>query len=876
MSFFKIGPKDIASFTVVTNPIRHYVSSSTAGSTGSVYVFARRSTNEKEMSPLTSFVDASHNDVDLTTTLRSLQHMGRYAHVSGSTSQFVNDAASGFSNMLSDYMSKVNAQGTSARKQKQLEIIRFTPSFDFTSNTARKLIVKDQLSSYYRTAYPSSHWAYTNYNCLNFFTSSTVPTSSCLLYPNIEGGPPHENFVSGTYTTSGAFSFDFYINPAYRPDQVDGHFKAGTILHLSSTYAVSLITGSAKDENGKPLAFRLQLQLSHSADIPPSLLRPPTRAEILAGSDRNKAYFSTGLTSSLGDADSDLTFLSDDNSLLWNNWHHVVVRWGTRLVNDGTGSFNIDGIDRGLFAVGSGTNGLTPYESALSGSGSNALLTIAPLLFVDATRANPEMLCVGNYYEGRNDGVTAQAYFFANDPALRDGIEQRINDVGGINEPTAYSFNHPLNAQVHDLAIKRYYMTDFDIEQSSSVGPKSIDPDWTAFYLPPFFVEESPFRKFVGDGGGILQTPFFEVDGTTNDPFNVALSFGVGGHYINVENFVRDFASNVFPRLHHMTGVAMMNTTEARSANDFLYDQPFVRRRNLFIMPCDDGLFVPSFELLASESCRTCLVDDLGIEELSFIHLDNMLLTTSLLFASDFGGNRSYTNEAVGFTPEQPGLAPGRAVLAYKNKIDKAIASGSFDPGLQEGAPLTIFQQTRDPSSNQVTFFDISNLYYGKRILPGTLELKDSSMSGSGGAVGITLKDDKMGTIYRADCFTSASTWNSVGTIYYDEGIIAVKSPHLYFFGKEGFEISFRGEQNVHVMTIDALAPANHLNSSSNPNFKVVPPSPFPNDPEKEFVYITGINFHDDNLNVIMKTQLAQPIIKRHGDRLLFKVKLDF
>lgn len=854
MSFFKVEAQDVESFTVVTNPHRHYVTSS-AGSTGSVYVFARRSPDEKDFAPDPSFIEATHNDVDLTTTLRTLQYMGRYARVSGSTSQFILSASAAFPGMLQDYMDKVDRQGVSARKQKALEIIRFTPSVSFTSNTLRKLVVKDQLSMYYRTVYPSAHWAYTNYNCLNFFTSSTVPTSSVLMYPNIDGPETHEGFASGTYTPSGSVSFDFYIKPCYRPDQIDGEFKAGTLFHLSSTYAVSLVTGSSKDQNGRPLTFRIQLQLSHSADVPPSLLRAVRATD--SGLNTNRVYHSGGVNTRQGYAPADLAFISDESSLLWNNWHHIVVRWGTDQTNQGTGSFNVDGTDRGIFVVPSGT--------------------IAPRLFAPGGNSGPDVLFVGNYFEGLNFGTGSTSYFFAADPALRDGLEQ-LNGVTAVDEPNParYRFQHPLNAEVHDLAIKRYYMTDVDLEASRSVGPKSIDANWTAFYLPPFFVEESPFRQFVGDIGGILQTPFFEVDGTTNDPFNVAMSFGVAGHYINIENFLRDFASNVFPRCHHMTGVAIMNTTEARPANDFLYDQPFVRRRNTLVMPCDDGLFVPSYELLASESKRTFAKDDLGIEELSFINIDALLLTTSLLFGTDFGGNSSFIDQQVGFTPETPGMAPGPAYAQYAANVDKAVASGSFDPGIQQGAPLTIFQRTRDPSSNQVTFFDISNLFYGKRILPGSVEFKDPNLSGSGGAVPITLKDDGRGTIYRADAYTSASTWNAVGTVYYDEGIIAIKSPHLYFLGKEGYEISFKGEQNVHVMTIDVIAGANQLNSSSNPNFKPVPPSPFPNDPEKEFVYITGLNMHDDNFNVIMKTQLAQPIIKRHGDKLLFKLKVDF
>jgi hypothetical protein len=142
--------------------------------------------------------------------------------------------------------------------------------------------------------------------------------------------------------------------------------------------------------------------------------------------------------------------------------------------------------------------------------------------------------------------------------------------------------------------------------------------------------------------------------------------------------------------------------------------------------------------------------------------------------------------------------------------------------------------------------------------------------------MGVTLRDNGLGTLYRADCVTKPAKWNSVGTVFYNEGIIAIKSPHLYFFGKDSFDIEFRGEQSVHVLSFDVLANRNTLNSSSNPNYVRVPASAYPNDPDKDFVYITGLNFHDDNLNVVMKTQLAQPVLKRTGDRLRFKVRLDW
>ena len=829
-SIYKVDPSDVETFTVVTHPIRTYTSSSTAGVTGSVYVFARRSTIEKDAHPDSSFVETRHDDSHISETLRQAQQNGRMARYS-------TDSALKFGNMIGQYLDKVNSKAMSRRKRQVLDVNRFVPPAKFNSNTMRKLVVKDILQKYYLTSYPSAHWAYTNYNSLNFFTASTVPTSSVLMYPNIDGGNHglvfHEGHVSGTYTPSGSFSFDFYINPRYQPDARDGQFKAGTIMHLSSTFALSLITGSSKDVNGRPVGFRLQLQLSQSADIPPSLAKQGV----------NRPGYSP----------ADLVFMSDDNSLWHNHWHHVVVRWGTKDINGGIGSFNVDGRDRGSFVV--------PSSS------------IAPRLNDQA--GNPDILCIGNFYEGRNRDNDATALFFGTDPSLRDGLQQLVDAGPGINEPANYAFNHPLNAEIHDLAIRRCFMTDYDIAASASVGPTYLDNTY-AFYLPPFFVEQTPYRQWVGDHGGIMVTPFESVDGSTTAPFSVALSFGVGGHFINLENFVRDFASNVFPRLHHLTGVAIDTSTDALTCNEFLYNQPYVVKRNLSILPCDDGLFVPSYALLASETL-TRAIDDLGLEELSYIQLNDLVHSSTLLFgggAFDDGNQdddkiHEFANLQIGFSPEKPFASVGPAFARHL----KNVTSGS---DFEADAPLTIYQRTQDPSSNQVTFFDISNLFYGFRMKPGTLNLKDPRLSGSNGQISITLKDDGRGNIYRADCLTSQSVWNSVGNIYYDEGIMVIKSPHIFFFGQDHYELNFRGHQHVHVMKVDAVVPNNQLNSSSNPCYQAMPLTNFPNDPEKEFVYITGINFHDTDFNVVLKSQLAQPMAKRTGDRIMFKVKYDW
>ena len=49
------------------------------------------------------------------------------------------------------------------------------------------------------------------------------------------------------------------------------------------------------------------------------------------------------------------------------------------------------------------------------------------------------------------------------------------------------------------------------------------------FYLPVYFYPSSSQRD-------VLVTPFQKIVSTTNDPFNVQYSFGVGGKMINLEN----------------------------------------------------------------------------------------------------------------------------------------------------------------------------------------------------------------------------------------------------------------------------------------------------------------------------------------------------
>jgi len=353
--------------------------------------------------------------------------------------------------------------------------------------------------------------------------------------------------------------------------------------------------------------------------------------------------------------------------------------------------------------------------------------------------------------------------------------------------------------------------------------------------------------------------------GTTNDPFNVALSFGLGALSINLENYTRDFATGHYPRLLNLSSSAI-NTSfgeEGRDGNYILYTNASHAKRNLTILPNDNGRFYPNFSLVASGtslsvptsgSAEDKFVDFYGIRNETLVSLKNMIGLQVLPAFTETGDieTGSTFHEVLVGDPE------------------------NVDPGVAPGNILTVLQRTRDNSSNEVAIFDISNMFYGDRIKPGTLVLTDSSITGSAGNMSVTVKDDGRGSLYRADASTEHALWANIGNVLYEEGLVVIKTPNLPFFGKDGFSAKFQGDRSVYVLEINIPAERSTADISTNPAYVPLKPTDYVNELSDQFSYLTGVQLHDENLNVIMRVNLAQPVIKRVEDRLVVRARLDF
>lgn len=811
MSLQPFRPEDIELFTVQTNPESHFISSSTGGITGSAYVYPHASDRLKDFyvnwfatntTPTGAFVASA----DITDVLQQANQ------TTSSTDR---------TNFVREYLTLAKTQPSSSRLNARQDVERFTPGVDLSLEMTTKLVTANRLIPEYSTRSTNYDFSFTNYNCLNFFTGSDVPTGSVLLYPCTATTGAANAFVTASYIPSGAFTFDLWVNPRYTPES-GVEFIPGTILHYSGCYALSLITGSSIQPNGSKNNFRLMLQVSSAADTRPSTINPSSPPAMV--------------------------YVSDDNgSLLQHNtWNHVSIYWGGSGFNSSTGSFMVNGVNAGNFVF--------------TGS------TIAPRQ--ESGKTLPKMLAVGNFYDGAS--TTERDKWFSSTAQLRYGVPVSGSEFITSNDDVPGSFfalSHPLQAEVLDLKLFNRVLRRSEIDLLGASGSCSGSMPGMLFQIPPLFTPNSPTRSVDTNGGwgGVLTHPFMNVDGTTRHPFNVDLSFDTGGHYINLENWTREFVLGNYPRLVFLTGSVIQGNTQLATADQFLYATGSVRKASLTVMPCDNGLFVPDFAGLLSGS---------GIDQSMFVN-DNGDKAYNIITLRDM-----YSLDAI-----YDDVGPTSGSIVMNQPVTQSIIgslsglnmTSSFGELSYQRTP-TILQRTMDNGSLQVVMFDISNLFYGDRILPGHFSITDNNLSCSSGKISMTLKDDGFGSLYRADWSGSFAKGCSVGNVFYEHGVVLIKHPSLYHFGKNGFETRFRGERNIHTVKYNMYANPLQLISSSNTSWS--PDLAVDNNPgmnlDERYVYITDVYIHDENLNVVARTKFSQCCLKRASDKLKFRIGMDF
>ena len=263
MSFIPLSRELFETTTIKLNPQVHFVSSSIGEipATGSAYVAPIRSKCIRDLKKNADKVNLTSQlgpfNVKDFITLGVLKQAKNKTIISASS---YSSPGIDINSHMSAYLSESNESPKNIRFSKLLDIFRFDTPLKFNLNHVVKRNLNNILYPYHKHRYPSSGIHYTNFNCLNFYTSDSVPDDSCLIYPN----------KADVYNPPKGFTLDFWINPRYDNEVAGTSYSAGTIFHMSSSIAVSLVTGSLTDEYNLVDDYKILLQLSHSADIAPS------------------------------------------------------------------------------------------------------------------------------------------------------------------------------------------------------------------------------------------------------------------------------------------------------------------------------------------------------------------------------------------------------------------------------------------------------------------------------------------------------------------------------------------------------------------------------------------------------------------------------
>lgn len=701
-----------------------------------------------------------------------------------------------------------------------------------------KKTVTEHLIPYYKTHYNNCDMSYTNYQCLNFFYDPDNHTGQEVIVYNNKNTSFLTRYKDNNQRNDkiDRFTFTCWINPKYKNHTANGDMNTGTIFHASSSLAVSLVTGSHRDDEGYTDRYRLMVQLKWSAELNPSSFEISNDSNIVGG----------------GLYPYDLIYLTDDNSIKRNTWNYVSVKYG-RYINDSKLTLRIND-KKYEYTIPWQYDNLSNYSSVVS---------------IPSTSGIPYGF-IGNFF----DGPPAEAAsYFSKNKAYLDFAYHNTTVSDDVNPIFNIQYVNQFQGELHELRVHGEYLNDKIEEKyrytSFDDNNQNHDKYGLNLYIPVNYDSLiSSKQRPSTNMGVILYNPFLHGGrfGTTsniaingdyrnsyyNGPINHFLSHGVGGKYINLHNFTMNFARSRNFRyitsadsvhdyarpIHYQLSASLSSLTinyqlglsglpvPLISSRDAFQNQSSVVKRNNLIAPCDNGYFKPHYYLKNMTTFRN--QNDLGNESYETISLRNF------------------------------------------------ISGSSATSGAEDGEDLLIYKLTKDDTSNDLSIFIISNLYYGERIHPGSFTITDDSLLGTSNKVKYTLKDDGRGSLYRADSEGEHAKWASVGNIFYDEGIVLVKSPHMPYFGKNKYKLEFKGEQTTHVTTIHVPCPEELFLSSSNPTYKLLTGSLDEADKNNPFVYITGINIHDDNLNVIMKCKLAQPIKKRKTDSYLFRLKQDY
>ena len=678
-------------------------------------------------------------------------------------------------------------------------------------------------------------WVHNDHSlCLSKYTDGVTTYEPALGYWN-------QNDRYAIDWSSDEVTFEFWIKPCSEQTEV------GTIVSLRNNFALTLIPDVTSISDGIYQNFMIGIHAQENVVHGSA----PTIGDVHLGGAVNPS----NVVNNLGVPNGGVYVTG--SVLKLGHWQHVAIRYSPNF-NNGLLNIYVDSVS----ITGGNVDGLY-----------NGSTRTAGLFDTQNTATAGSALLVGGWPSTINEDAAWGEYsdtqevrpqsggvnVFSDDPqgfavAPQDVLKSELKELRIWSETKTES---ELLANKHvslkDTSELRVYIPFF-------FDPREDTPQWKRLKHTPFLANPKTPDEFYGGGTSDALTSsdvnFNPVPYCTNNAHVVGMPF------VNVHSHLREYVGGSYPVIYRHRDYSNPSGSPYPTINSSNYSNSklsyftnhwksfnWLRAINSMILPSDCERFDAKYDLVGDGAHNYLEKDYLSLEgsgvgstsnpaEIATFFDDEVFAIQDVLVKID-----PKLNTFRGTVPQF-----GTEALVAENKLGK-----------------------KDFLSPLSTTIAVPQIYYGNRIHPDSIELK-FVLNEDGKEITVV---DFEGTLYRKDLSIS-NIASKVGHVDYGNGLICIFSPLLTSLGIENFDLKFKGEKNLHVMQLDIPCSSGVANKSQHPSYKKLRPSANANETESNLTYISSIYLHDENLNVIGKVNLAQPVQKREEDSFIFRVKVDF
>ena len=687
-------------------------------------------------------------------------------------------------------------------------------------------------------------FGFTNYNCLGFVSGGNESQNQALMYKN-----------SASTGDFPAFGVSFFIKP---PSNTTQEFRPATVFHIDNLITVSLVSGSTQDRFGNTNSFKIVSQLSSSNE---------NRVDAFKYDRGSTAY---NHNNSVYPNFQQEVIFTPDNELKKNSWYHVAITVS-----------HVNGLreakEQKLYIDGN------PITGSMTGSSRD--VEFYNTSFKNSSGVTNSEIIIGN----KINKAIQYSEFFIEKYSLNEKYTRTVT-----TQPTT-NFESPFFGEVHEITFATSQLSSFPIEsflesRYQTLNSSSLNSDLSVdFYLPVLFgaVENQLFRtspRVLDSGAGTTDESITLLSAPHE---NWVLSNDLRFPEVNITSFLSSYCfdnkSRTYPRCIGMESIDNVSSdnrfahlTSNPNSHEAVSELSTFFTRNNLIRSCDNANFVHEYNVYESildslggnnslkNQRKQFLSSSLGNKDMSHVLMKNYVDYSNIVGSPSFLSNFLTLNSVTS---------------QLSNRLEETTINPIFDKNLlskrsQDAWYPLLFSETLFRHSNLVSIIDIPQMFYDKRIHPGTFEIIENNLSGSNGMLTYNIKDNGLGALYRNDS-AAPEPKNKCGIIFYELGIVVLTHPSLAMIGKENFTINFKGEKDLNVLNINTHVEKYEFNKSSNPSYNSIGKIGSESN-QNEITMITGIEYLDENLNVVMRSNLSQPVSKREFDEILFRSRIDF